>query len=113
MTAAERLTADLARALDSVDSAVAAAKAAISTRQSRALSGPSAVRLQPPHRCIDGLAEDDMRRADRIAHDWLRDVLGQHGDIDGTGAVKHLPSEDCIEVSAVVRVFVPLAGGGR
>lgn len=101
MTAAEALAA------------VAAAKASTTTRQSRALSGPSAIRLQPPHRCIDGLAEDDVRKADRIAHDWLRDVLGAHGDIDGTGAVEYVPDEDCIEVSAVVRVWVPVAGVER
>ena len=91
---------------------VLAAKDARDARQARALAGPPVMGLSEP--CDwDAPAECDRRAAESMAARWLHDVLGQHGDIDGTGSVRVLLDEDCIEVSAVVRVFVPLAGTDR
>lgn len=92
---------------------VLAAKAARDARQARALAGPPVMGLSEPCDWIDAPAECDRRAAESVAARWLHDVLGRHGDIDGTGDVRVLLDEDCVEVSAVVRVFVPLAGGGR
>lgn len=92
---------------------VLAAHARIDARQQRALAGPPVMGLSPPREWWDGIPERDRRAIESAAYRWLDDVLGRHGAIDGTGDVRLLLDEDCAEVSAVVRVFVPLAGTDR